>query len=114
MKQVAIVVMFFPLLAFCLAGFIEIRSQRTGIEKFRSVIPVVLGIGAFAILFGPGWLLPVTPESSITLSRVMTLASAIISCSGVFVSFSRRTSAVWMACGGLVLVFFWMFNRVLV
>jgi|SRR5579883_1921939 len=113
MKQVALVVMFFPLLAFCLAGVIEIRSQRAGIEKFRSLIPVVLGVAAFGLLFGPGWLLDVTPQSSITLSRVMTLASAVIACSGVFVSFSRRTSAVWVACGGLVLAFFWMFNRVL-
>ena len=113
MKHVALVVMFFPLLAFCVAGVIEVRSQRTGIEKFRSLIPIVLGIAAFGLLFGPGWLLDVTPQSSVTLSRTMTLACAVIACSGVFVSFSRRTSAVWVACGGLVLAFFWMFNRVL-
>jgi hypothetical protein len=113
MKQVALVAMFFPLLAFGLAGIIEIRSQKTGIEKFRTLIPVLLGVAAFGLLFGPSWLLDVTPQSFITLSRAMTLASAVIACSGVFVSFSRRASAVWVACGGLVLAFFWMFNRIL-
>jgi hypothetical protein len=113
MKQAAIVVLFFPLLAFCLAGAIEMRSDKDPMQKFTSLIPIVLGVIAFGLWFGPGWLLQITPESSVTLSRIMTMVSAIIACSGVFVSFSRRTSAMWVASGGLVLAFFWMFNRIL-
>ncbi len=114
MKQVALVVMFFPLLAFCLAGVIEIRSHRTGIEKLRSLVPIVLGVAAFGLLFGPaGWFIDLTPGAWPTISRVMTMVSAVIACSGVFVSYSRRASAIWVACGGLLLAFIWMFNRTL-
>ncbi len=113
MKQLALVVMFFPLLAFGLAGLIELRSRRTGVEKLRSFIPIVLGLAAFGLLFGPGWFIDVTPEASLTISRVMTMVSAVIACSGVFVSYSRKASAVWVACGGLLLAFVWMFDRTL-
>jgi hypothetical protein len=62
----------------------------------------------------PQAIFQVTPNSSLTLSRAMTMVSAVIACSGVFVSFSRRSSAVWIACGGLLLAFSWMFNRIVV
>lgn len=111
MKHVALVVMFFPLVAFCLAGMTEIRSSRTGTDKVRSLVPVVLGIAAFGLLFGPGWFMSITPETSVTISRVMTMVSAVIASSGAFVTYSRRSSGVWMACGGLLLALVWMFNR---
>jgi len=104
---------FFPLVAFCLAGVTEIRSQKTGTEKFRNLVPIVLGIIAFGLLFGPGWFIPVTPETSVTVSRVMTMVSAVVACSGAFITYSRRSSGIWMACGGLLLALVWMFNRTL-
>ena len=113
MKQIAIVVLFFPPLAFCVAAVIELRSKRSVGEKFGSLIPIVLGVAAFGLALNPQWLFQVTPSSSVTLSRVMTMISAVIACSGVFVPYSRRTSAVWVACGGLLLSFIWMFNRIL-
>ena len=113
MKQIAIVVLFFPLLAFCVAAFIELRSKRSVGEKFGTLVPIVLGVAAFALALNPRWLFQLTPSSSVTLSRVMTMISAVIACSGVFVSYSRRTSAIWVACGGLLLSFIWMFNRIL-
>jgi hypothetical protein len=106
--------MFFPLLAFGLASVIELRSLRTRVEKVRSLIPVVLGCSAFGLLFVQGRLISMTPGASLTISRVMTMVSAVIACSGVFMSYSRKASAVWVACGGLLLTFVWMFNRILI
>jgi hypothetical protein len=113
MKHVALVLMFFPLAAFCFAGVIEVRSKRTATEKLRSLVPIVLGIIAFGLLFGPGWFIPVTPDTSVTLSRVMTMVSAVIASSGAFVTYSRRSVGVSIACGGLLLTLVWMFNRTL-
>ncbi len=53
MKHYFIVVFFFPLLAFCLAGFIELRSERKGTEKLRNLIPIILGIAAFGLCVNP-------------------------------------------------------------
>jgi hypothetical protein len=111
-KQFVLVAAFLPLVAFCVAGVTELRAQRSGAEKLRSLIPIVLGIAVFGLSLSPQAIFQVTPSSSVTLSRVMTMVSAVVACSGVFVSFSRRSSAVWVACGGLVLAFFWMFNRI--
>lgn len=114
MKQLALILAFVPVVAFCVAGYTELRSTRSMSEKVRTLIPVVLGIAAFALSLDPQGLLHVTPNSSVTLSRVMTLFSAVIACSGVFVTYSRRSSAVLVASGGLLLALFWMFNRIMV
>jgi hypothetical protein len=113
MKSAALVAMFLPLLAFCVAGVIEVRADRSIGQKVGSPIPIVLGVATFGLALNPRWILQVTPSSSVTLSRVMTMVSALVACSGVFVSYSRRMSAVWVACGGLLLSFIWMFNFVL-
>ncbi len=114
MKQLLMLVMFFPLLAFCIAGALELRSKRKVAEKLVRLIPIVLGIAAFLLSFNPQGAFHVTPGGSITLSRIMTMFSSVIACSGVFIVYSRRSTSVWMACGGLVLAFFWMFSRVVV
>ena len=114
--NVFLIAAFFPVLAFAVAGFIELRSARKGSEKLRNLIPIILGIAAFGfgvkpgVLRGDAW----TPTSSETLSHVMTLFSIVIACSGLFISYSRRASAVWIAAGGLLLALFWWFNRVVV
>ena len=113
MKLLLLVVLFFPLVAFCVAGVGELRATTNAAAKLRSLVPLILGIAVFGISLAPQSVFQVTPSSSITLSRVMTMISAIIACSGVFILYSRRSSAVWVACGGLVLAFSWMFNRVL-
>ena len=114
MKAVILVAVFFPALAFSIAGVTELRSSRAGKEKLCSLIPIVLGIVVFGFSLNPQWLLPLTPNSSVTLSRVMTMLSAMLACSGVFVTYSRQSTAVWVASGGLFLALFWMFNRILV
>jgi hypothetical protein len=113
MKQVLIVIAFFPLVAFCIAAVIEVRSN-SGTMRLWKLVPILFGVAAFLLSLDPQSLLRLTPASSVTVSRVMTIFSAIIACSGVFMIYSRRSSAVWVACGGLVLAFFWMFNRVVV
>lgn len=114
MKQLALILVFFPLAAFCLAAFAELRSTRSAVDRLRSLIPIILGIVAFALFLSPQVLLHVTPNSSVVLSRVMTLFSSVIACSGVFITYSRRSSAMWVAFGGLALALFWMFNYNLV
>lgn len=114
MKELALAIMFVPLPAFIIAAVIEVRSQRRLIEKLGSLIPIVLGIGAFALLLGPGeWFIDSTRSSWPPISRIMTILCAGIASSGVFVSFSRQLSARLMACGGLLLSLIWMFNRTL-
>jgi hypothetical protein len=112
MKQMFAVMMFFPLLAFLLAGLVELRSESSLARRLGKLIPIVLGVAAFVLSFNPQGLVHVTPSSSTTLSRVMTIVCAVIACSGAFVAYSRRLSSVLMALGGLVLAFGWMFNRV--
>lgn len=113
MKRVVVVLVFLPLVAFCFAGFLELRAQRHWNHKLRSLVPIILGILAFAASFVPGNLVPVTPDLSATISRGMTIVCAVIACSGVVVPYYRRASAILVAFGGLVLALFWMFNRVL-
>ncbi|SRR6266481_6056936 len=114
MKQLALILGLLPVVAFCVAGYTELRSSRSAAEKLRNLTPITLGIAAFALSLNPDSLLHMTPNSSVTLSRVMTLFSAVVACSGAFITYSRRSSAVWVAAGGLVLALFWMFNRIMV
>ncbi len=114
MKELVLILGFFPLMAFCIAGFTELRSTRSAAEKLRNLFPIILGIAAFTLSLNPQGILNLTPNSSVTLSRVMTVFSAVIACSGVFITYSRRSSGVWVASGGLLLALFWMFNRILV
>ena len=109
MKQTMLVLALLPLLAFLVAGVAELRSNRKLAGKLSSLVPVVLGIAAFGFSFNPEIFLALTPSSSVTLSRVMTLFSALIACSGSFVPYSRRSSSVLIAAGGLLTAFFWMF-----
>jgi len=113
-KMLLVPIMFFPLFGFCVAAVNELRSPGGRVQKVRSLTPIVLGIAAFALSLNPQALLHVAPDSSVTLSRVMTMFSALIACSGVFVTYARRSSAIWVACGGLVLALGWMFERVVV
>jgi hypothetical protein len=109
MKQAVLVLALFPLIAFCVAGVAELRSNRSLAAKLSSLIPIVLGIAAFGLSFAPQILFDLTPPSSVTLSRAMTLFSALIASSGSFVSYSRRSSSVLMATGGLFMAAIWMF-----
>jgi len=110
MKPVALAVWLLPLLAFAAAGLAELRSAESAPRTLRNVIPPILGIAVFAFSFNPGGIVYVTPESSVSLSRWMTLLSAAIACSGVFITYSHRRSSVWIGCGGLMLAFIWSFN----
>jgi len=114
MKQFVMILAFFPLLAFCIAGVSELRAKRSRGETLARLIPISLGIVVFVLALSPQGFFHVTPEGSLTLSRVMTMFSSVVACSGALISYSRRSSSVWMAFGGLMLTFIWMFNRVVV
>lgn len=112
MKQLLAVVMFLPLFAFIIAGVMELRSDGGLPHRLGRLIPVILGLTAFVLLFNPLGFLRVTPSSSITLCRAMTMACAVIACSGAFIAYSRRASSALIASGGLMLALVWMFNQV--
>jgi hypothetical protein len=114
MKQLFAVVMFFPLFAFLIAGLMELRSDSSLAQRVGKLVPVILGLAAFVLSFNPQGFLHATPSSSVTLSRVMTMVCAAIACSGAFMVYSRRISSIFIALGGLVLAFGWMFNRIVV
>jgi hypothetical protein len=112
MKQAVMVIMFFPAVAFCAAAVLEFRSVRQRSTKLVALAVVALGLADFGLLWDPWGVVRLTPDASVWLSRAMTMLSASIGCSGVFLPYSRRASGVWVACGGLALTCFWMFNRV--
>lgn len=112
MKTFFLMAWFFPLLAFCIAARMELRSAGPLKRKLRHLIPILLGIATLAFSIHPGRLVTLTPGSSVQLSRAMTMFSALISSSAVFIKYSRSSTGVWVALGGLVLTAVWMVNIV--
>jgi|SRR6266542_2957665 len=109
-KKIGLVVMFFPLFAFVIAAIAEIRF-RGGATLVRVIAPV-LGMAAAVLYLFPHTFFVLTVNSSAILSSIMTVVSAAIASSGVFVTYSRRSTGVWVAVGGLLLTVLWMGNRV--
>jgi ABC-type multidrug transport system permease subunit len=101
---------YFSILAFLFAGGIELASNRSRAEKLRSSIPIILGIASFFLNFEQDVIYNLTPSLYETFRLVMMIFSAIIACSGVFITYSRPSSAISVACGGLLLTFLWMFT----
>ena len=111
-KKIALALAFLPLVAFFAAGISEIRAEgRLTLRIVPRLLPAVAGIAAFYLFWNPDLLGPVTPDRSEMLSRAMTVVCAVIACSGVFIRYSDRRSGIWMALGGLMLMFMWMVNR---
>src|SRR6266542_4101324 len=104
-KIPALLLVFFPLLAFIVVGAIELPASRTAGDLLRRLVPPLLGIAALGPIWNPGAVGVVTPEESEGLSYILVLVASVVACSGVFVTYSRRSSGVWMALGGLTLVF---------
>lgn len=111
-KQIALVLAFFPLVAFIIAAVTELRFTATNLATIRNLLPPVLGIAAFWILWNPDEVFPFprVVEIWFLLSRVMAILSSAIACSGVFIPYSQRSTSRWMACGGLVLALMWLFG----
>ena len=108
----ALVVVFFPLLAFVVAGATELRATRAAGDFLRRLSPPLLGIAALGVILNPASVGVFTPEQSERLSYILALVASVIACSGVFVTYSRRSSGVWMALGGLTLVFISLTARI--
>lgn len=100
--------MLFPLFAFCFAAVTELRSDKKRGEKSLSLIPIVLGLVVYGFAWGPLRLFHVTLPSPLS-GRVMALISAFIASSGAFISYSRRSSSILVALGGLEITFIYMF-----
>src|SRR5260370_5074951 len=94
-----------PLIAFIMAGALELRSNRSLAEKLFSLAPVALGILVFGLFWAPEFL----PHIAKFGIRWLTFFSAAVASSGAVVPFSRRSSAVLVALGGLMLAFIGIF-----
>jgi hypothetical protein len=99
-----LLVVSFPGLAFCMAGVIELRSERKLAARMLCLVPVLLGLGLYASLWSPEPLH--LPEFlRIANERFVTLIAATVACSGAFITFSKKTSSILIALGGLEMVF---------
>jgi hypothetical protein len=103
---------YLAILAFFVAGGIELTSKRSRAEKFRCSIPIILGIASLFLNFEQDVVYNLTPSLYETFRLVMMILSAIIACSGLFITYSRRSSSILVACGGLLVTFMWMFSRI--
>jgi hypothetical protein len=111
-KLPAIIFVFFPLLAFVIAGATELRTSRAIGDLLRRVGPAVLGIATLYVAVYPRTVGVVTPEGSEALSHLLVMVAAFVACSGVFISYSRRSSGIWIALGGLTLIFVSLYSRI--
>lgn len=101
MKIVILACLFFPLVAFFVAGVLELRSNRSRKAKLCSLVPIILGIAAFGVSWAP----EVIASSWTASGRAMAMVFAVIACSGAFINYSQRVSSVLIALGGLELAF---------
>jgi hypothetical protein len=105
MKRFEIALTFIPLIALVIAASTELRFGRNWPAKLSSITPILFGLAAFGISIRPDMLPHATPDSIYLLSRIMTLFSACIACSGVFINYSRKSSAILVAFAGLLLAY---------
>lgn len=110
-KIPGVIVVFFPLVAFVVAAATELGASRA-IGDLRRLVAPFVGIAVLGLDLNPGIVGVATPEASEVLSHVLVMVASVVSCSGVFVTYSRRSSAIWVALGGLTLVFVSMFARI--
>ena len=111
-KLPALLLLFFPLVSFLVVAVTELLATSTVSNLVRRLVPPSLGTAALALVWNPGMFGVVTSEGLARLSYILVLLASIVSCSGVFFTFSRRSSGVWMAIGGLTLVFVSLFARI--
>jgi|SRR5882724_10207938 len=93
----------FPLIAFLIAGVIELRSEKRLAEKLLSLIAVLLGILVYGLFCAPEFL------PGFTVGNWLILSAAAVAASGAIIPYSRRSSSVLVAVGGLELVFIGIF-----
>lgn len=101
---------YIPGIVVILVGLGEIKSATTRTDKLRRLVPVLLAF-VLVVVFSLQAILILDETSSYMpwITRTMILLAVLIALSGVFIKYSRRTSAVVMAFGGLLLVFYWAF-----
>ena len=107
-----LVILYLSILAFFIAGGIELASNRSRAAKLRCSIPIILGIASLFLNFEQEPIYQATGSLYGTFRVVMMIFSAIIASSGVFITYTSRISAILVACGGLLLTFLWMFSYI--
>lgn len=109
MKIAWALVLLFPLIAFCAAGMIELRSDKKMGHKLTILIPSLIGVGSFAMACGLGSFLHLSTSSFLGNGRIMAMLSGIIASSGSFIGYSSKRTGILMALGGLELMFLFIF-----
>ena len=105
---IATVVIALPLLAFLVAGVVELRCNARAAIKAVTLIPILLGILLYGLSVAPA-LFPSLDKLESASGRSETFYAAVISSSGAFVPYARRLSSILVALGGLMLVFIGIF-----
>ena len=100
-KTLALAVACLPLAAFFVALVAELHAG--GLMVVLRTIPLIIGMNAFVMFWAANW--------SETTSHVMTMVSVAVAGSPAFIPYSRRSSSVWVACGGVILVLLWAGNQ---
>lgn len=101
-KRLALVVASLPLLAFFLATVSELRAGGRVSTVVVRMIPPLIGMNGFVMLWAV--------QSSDTINHAMTMVSLTVASSGAFIRYSRRSSSLLVACGGLLLAALWVLN----
>jgi hypothetical protein len=108
MRTSLLLILYFPAVAFLVAAILELRTANIPVlKRFRNMAPAVLGMAAFVLSLYTDDLLRSYGLSPTRFAHTMTMIFAALSCSGVFISLSRRSSAIWVAVGGLLMTLFW-------
>jgi hypothetical protein len=100
-----------PLLCFVLASSYEFRARRGGGPRKPPLVAPTLGVILAVLLLIPFHL---TPQGSVTLSKAMVVLSLLVASSGLFVRYESTITKAFVPLGGIVLAFFWFFNRIVV
>ena len=97
------VTLIFPLIAFLIAGVTELRSRRRAAEKILSLTSVLLAILVYGLFLAPEF------WPGFAVGNWLIFSAAAVASSGAIIPYSRRSSSVLVAIGGLELVFIGVF-----
>jgi uncharacterized membrane protein SirB2 len=97
------------LLAFLLAGVLELRQDRQSLRSFVRILPLVvavlLSVSLLADIYRPYL------SFEFHFSRTMSALSIFVAISSLVCRYKSRPAATLMFIGGLALALFWSLNR---
>ena len=96
-------------ITFVLAAILELRSDAKLALKIQNLIPAILGLTIVAVSGASGNLFTDPSSSYSGLAHWIAFSSAVVGSSGALIRYSRKSSSILIALGGLTLAFLWIF-----